>query len=54
MVADALEVAADRRQREDAGDGGGIDRDVRDQLGKQARVELVDLGIVGASAATPD
>jgi hypothetical protein len=47
VIADALEVAAYRRQREDPGHRGGIDRDMRDELGEQARVELVDLGVRG-------
>ena len=42
MIADELEVAgAYRRQREDPGHRGGLDRDMRDELGEQARVELL-------------
>lgn len=45
VVADALEVAADAGQRQNARHGGGIGRDVGEQLGKQARVELVDVAV---------
>ena len=45
VVADALEVAAHRRQRQHARHRRRVGRDVREQLGEQARVELVDLDV---------
>src|SRR5262249_43340130 len=50
VIADALEVAANRRQREYPGDGGWIGRHPREQLGEQVRVEPVDLGVGGDHA----